>query len=74
MAGGHHHHGAARIGHSAGERHRSRLIWVLAMVGAFAGVELVVAWTTGSLALLSDAGHMFTDVLALAIHTSHILG
>lgn len=67
MAGGHHHHGAAGLGQSAGERHRPRLILVLAMVATFAGIELVAALTTGSLALLSDAGHMFTDVVALAM-------
>lgn len=30
-------------------------------------VEAVAAWATGSLALLSDAGHMFTDVLGIAM-------
>ncbi len=67
MVGGHHHHSAASIGQSAGERHRPRLILVLVMVTLFAGVELVAAVTTRSLALLSDAGHMFTDVLALGM-------
>src|SRR5690606_9135116 len=36
-------------------------------VAVFSAVELVVALLTGSLALLSDAGHMFTDALALAM-------
>jgi len=30
-------------------------------------VELVGGWISGSLALLADAGHMFTDVLALLV-------
>lgn len=33
----------------------------------FAVVEAVGSWYTGSLALLSDAGHMFTDVTALGL-------
>lgn len=33
----------------------------------FAIVEAVGSWYTGSLALLSDAGHMFTDVAALGL-------
>ena len=33
----------------------------------FAGVEAVVGWWSGSLALLSDAGHMVTDAAALLI-------
>ncbi|SDZ40184.1 cobalt-zinc-cadmium efflux system protein [Micromonospora pattaloongensis] len=60
-----HDHGASAI--RAGERHRGRLwaaVWVLA---AFMVVEAVAAWVTGSLALLSDAGHMFTDVLGIAM-------
>jgi cobalt-zinc-cadmium efflux system protein len=39
----------------------------LAITFTFAVVELLGAWFSGSLALLSDAGHMFTDVLALAL-------
>jgi cobalt-zinc-cadmium efflux system protein len=33
----------------------------------FAGVEAVVGWWSGSLALMSDAGHMFTDSAALLV-------
>jgi cobalt-zinc-cadmium efflux system protein len=29
--------------------------------------EVIGAWWTGSLALLADAGHMFTDVAALIL-------
>ena len=35
------------------------------LIFVFAIVESVGSWYTGSLALLSDAGHMFSDVLAL---------
>ncbi len=44
-----------------------RLRWALALSGGFFLVELVAGFMTGSLALLSDAGHMATDVAALAI-------
>lgn len=38
-----------------------------ALIFSFAIVEAVGSWYTGSLALLSDAGHMFSDVLALGL-------
>jgi len=40
---------------------------VLALTAAFMVVEAVAGWYTNSLALLSDAGHMLTDVGALAL-------
>ena len=49
----------------AGGRHRWRLALAFVLVAAFFVVELVAALLTGSLALLSDAGHMATDVVAL---------
>lgn len=66
MAAGHDHSAACRA-LSAGERHRARLGLALALVAGFFVVELVIALLTGSLALLSDAGHMFTDVLAFGM-------
>ena len=45
-----------------------RALWIALVVnGAFMGVELVVGLWSRSLALVSDAGHMLTDVLALGI-------
>jgi cobalt-zinc-cadmium efflux system protein len=45
-----------------------RALWTaLALTAAFAVVEVIGGWFAGSLALLSDAGHMGTDVAALAI-------
>ena len=52
-------------GHHAGARHRWRLAVSFALVATFFVVELVVALASGSLALLSDAGHMAADVVAL---------
>lgn len=58
MGAGHGH------GH-AGGRHRWRLGVAFALVAGFFGVELGVGLATGSLALISDAGHMAADVVAL---------
>lgn len=45
-----------------------RALWIaLALTAGFAVVEVAGGWWAGSLALLSDAGHMVTDVAALAI-------
>jgi cobalt-zinc-cadmium efflux system protein len=37
------------------------------LIFTFAIVEAVGSWYTGSLALLSDAGHIFSDVAALGL-------
>jgi cobalt-zinc-cadmium efflux system protein len=60
-----HDHGTQAL--HAGERHRARLWWAAALLAVFMLVEAVAALVTGSLALLSDAGHMFTDVLGIAM-------
>jgi cobalt-zinc-cadmium efflux system protein len=60
-----HDHGAQAL--HAGERHRARLWWAAGLLALFMVVETVGALVTGSLALLSDAGHMFTDVLGIAM-------
>jgi cobalt-zinc-cadmium efflux system protein len=44
-----------------------RLVWVFAITGVFMVVELVGGLISGSLALLADAGHMFSDVGALGL-------
>lgn len=43
------------------------LVWVIILITVFAGVEAIAGWYAGSLALLSDAGHMFTDTFSLII-------
>lgn len=66
MGAGHGHgHGHAGPGGHAGGRHRRRLLVAFALVGTFFVVELVAGLVAGSLALLSDAGHMAADVVAL---------
>lgn len=59
-----HSHGAP-AGH-AGGAHRWRLGIALVLIGGFFVVELVAGLLSGSLALLSDAGHMAADVVTLA--------
>jgi cobalt-zinc-cadmium efflux system protein len=59
-----HQHGAQAL---AGERHRGRLWAAFGLLAALMLVEAVAAFGTGSLALLSDAGHMFTDVLGIGM-------
>ena len=51
---------------SRGEVSR-RLVWVLLITGVFMVAELVGGILSNSLALLADAGHMFTDVAALGL-------
>jgi cobalt-zinc-cadmium efflux system protein len=59
-----HGHDAATAAH-AGGRHRWRLSISFGLVAAFFVVELVYGLIADSLALLSDAGHMAADVVAL---------
>lgn len=51
----------------AGARHRNRLLIAFAIIGVFFVVEVVAGFLTNSLALLSDAGHMLTDVIGLGM-------
>lgn len=48
-------------------RHGRALRLVLGITAAFMVVEFLAGWIANSLALLADAGHMFTDVAALAL-------
>jgi cobalt-zinc-cadmium efflux system protein len=72
----HHHHGhghghghGPRKGSLAEERRkdRSRLLFALILTATIALAEAVGGWLTNSLALMSDAGHMLTDVSALGL-------
>jgi cobalt-zinc-cadmium efflux system protein len=58
------HQGGPAYGH-AGGAHRWRLQLAFVLVACFFVVELVTALASGSLALLSDAGHLAADVVAL---------
>jgi cobalt-zinc-cadmium efflux system protein len=57
---------AAASAHAHGPG-RPRYLLPLALTLAYAGVELAGGLWSGSLALLGDAGHMFSDAVALAV-------
>jgi cobalt-zinc-cadmium efflux system protein len=58
-----HQHGSG----PASARHRGRVIATLCLLATLAVVETAVGLTTGSLVLLSDAGHVAVDVFGLAM-------
>jgi cobalt-zinc-cadmium efflux system protein len=63
MSGGHAHPRAI----SGSGRHKRPLLIALALTASFLVVEVAVGVAIGSLALLSDAGHMLTDVAGLGM-------
>lgn len=66
MSPDHDHSAHAHHDHAHGANERSLLI-ALALTATFLVIELVAGILTDSLALISDAAHMFTDAAALAI-------
>ncbi|HMV87536.1 MAG TPA: cation diffusion facilitator family transporter [Blastocatellia bacterium] len=62
----HHHHSAHHHDHTRGASQRTLLI-VLTLTFGYMIAEAIGGYLANSLALLSDAGHMFTDVAALAL-------
>ena len=65
--GGDHDHASAATAVNAGAAYKRRLLVSFVLIGGFFVVELVGGLLANSLALLSDAGHMFTDVLGLGM-------
>ena len=69
MAHGHHGHAQHAHNHvhvpAPGDRDRVR--WALALIVALMAAEIAAGLLAGSLALLSDAGHMLTDAAALGL-------
>lgn len=63
--GADHDHGTSLA--RAGERHRGRLLIAFGIIFTFFVVEAIAGFATNSLALLSDAGHMLTDVIGLGM-------
>jgi cobalt-zinc-cadmium efflux system protein len=65
-----HSHALAR----AGARHKGRLLAALVVLGVVTAAEVAAGFATRSLALLSDAGHMLTDVggLGMALAAIHV--
>jgi cobalt-zinc-cadmium efflux system protein len=60
MGHGHDHHHARHA-------NKSRLLLALILAGGYLLAEAIGGWWTNSLALLADAGHMFSDVAALGL-------
>lgn len=63
----HHDHVHDHRGHDHHDAAPGALGFALGLTAIFLVVELVGGWLTGSLALLADAGHMASDVGALAV-------
>ena len=61
-----HHRGVGHVKSAAG-RHTSRLLSATGITVGFLILEVIGSFWTGSLALLADAGHMFTDVAGLTL-------
>jgi cobalt-zinc-cadmium efflux system protein len=64
-----HHHGHAEGRHGD----RKRLIGALALTSTILVAEVIGGWLAHSLALLSDAGHMLSDVVAQALSLAALL-
>jgi cobalt-zinc-cadmium efflux system protein len=67
-----HNHGQAAA--RAGTRYKGRLLAALLVLGVVTVVQVAAGLATRSLALLSDAGHMLTDVsgLGMALAAIHV--
>lgn len=59
--------GNGRMRSPASQAHRERLNVVFVLTAVYLVAEVVGGILTGSLALLADAGHMFTDVAGLGL-------
>ncbi|MBB4688795.1 cation diffusion facilitator family transporter [Amycolatopsis jiangsuensis] len=68
-----HGHGHAAAPASASGRYVRALLVALLVGAGFMVLEFVVGFTTGSLALVSDAAHMFTDVLGVGMALTAII-
>ncbi|MBY0371154.1 cation diffusion facilitator family transporter [bacterium] len=55
------------LNHAERSNNKRQVLSVLILTSAYMGVEVVGGLLTGSLALLSDAGHMLTDVAGLGL-------
>ena len=58
--------------HDSASRNQRRLLIALALAATYMVAEFIGGLLTGSLALLADAGHMLSDVFALAMSAAAI--
>ncbi len=63
----HNHNHAHDHHHAARGENRARLAWTLALTLVYMLAEVVGGYLADSLALLADAGHMFSDAAALGL-------
>ncbi|MEV6640359.1 cation diffusion facilitator family transporter [Amycolatopsis sp. NPDC051371] len=68
-----HGHGQSITPASASGRYVRSLTIALGIGAGFMVLEFIVGFTTGSLALISDAAHMFTDVLGVGMALAAII-
>lgn len=59
---GHHHHEQPKLDHL-----NAAFIWGIILNSAFVVIEVIAGLITGSLSLLTDAGHNLSDVVSLAL-------
>src|SRR5215218_3617762 len=59
--------------HSSADTRVSRMVIAAGILTAFFALELITALTINSLALLSDAGHMLTDLVAMFMGLTAVL-
>jgi hypothetical protein len=78
--GAHHHHDHDHGGHGHDHDHagsrvgdRKRLIGALAVTAVILVAEVVGGFVAHSLALLSDAGHMFSDAVGMALSLAALM-
>jgi cobalt-zinc-cadmium efflux system protein len=65
-----HSHSPSHAGHThgvSGDADSKRLVWALALILGFMAAEVTAGIVANSLALLSDAAHMLTDAVAIAL-------
>ncbi|HEY8457652.1 MAG TPA: cation transporter [Actinopolymorphaceae bacterium] len=70
MGHGHAHGPGGPVAAHPGAQHRWRLAAAFALDAGFCVVESVFGLLSGSLALLSDAGHMAADVVTVGLRCS----
>src|SRR3954449_3486532 len=59
--------------HSNADTRVSRMLIAAAILTVFFGIELTTALLIGSIALLADAGHMLTDLVAMFMGLTAVL-
>ncbi len=64
-----HHDPAGHQHHGARPRTLRAMLGALSLTLLFAALEAATGWWSGSLALLSDSGHMLSDALSLGVGT-----